>query len=132
MGEILIMTLEQLAKLPKWAQEEFKDLERERFVAVRALNEYCDSQTPSPIFTEEYECTGEGKGPTPKRRYFHGRRVSVEWRGVLVEVSCNEPRSQSGAGITIQWGDPGKLCQHIAAIPESFQRIRLVSKEDMR
>lgn len=42
-------TTEQIAKLPKWAQDHIARIERRRADAVRQLEEYCDTVTPSPI-----------------------------------------------------------------------------------
>lgn len=58
------------AKLPKWAQEHIRKIEREREVAVRALNQYVDDQTPAAFYVDEPESTGEQVGPSFKKRYF--------------------------------------------------------------
>lgn len=65
-------------KLPKWAQEKIRDLERERDAAVVALNEFQDKQTPSRIWTEDIVCTGEESGPTAKRNYFQTRSLEIQ------------------------------------------------------
>jgi hypothetical protein len=52
-------TEEQIAKLPKWAQDHIANVERERFVSVRALNEAMDSQTKAAFYCDDYVCTGE-------------------------------------------------------------------------
>ena len=44
------VTGQMLLKLPAWAQEHIKELERERDIAIRALNDYVDNQTESAIF----------------------------------------------------------------------------------
>ena len=70
------MNEEQKNKLPKWAQSEFERIQRERDAAVLQLNEFTDNQTMSPVMVEENPCTGESKGPTPKRLYIQSLRVT--------------------------------------------------------
>lgn len=126
-------TPEQIAKLPKWAQDEIKSLARQRDAAIRALNEYVDNQTESPFYTEDNECTGEQSGPTNRRRYIQAHKIEVQWRGVYLRVDAND-FGQSGHGIRIQWsGGDGRLTgREVAFIPGSYQQARLVAKEDMR
>lgn len=38
---------EQIAKLPKWAQDHIRDLDFQRQQAVTALNEFVDQQKPT-------------------------------------------------------------------------------------
>jgi hypothetical protein len=42
----------QFEKLPKWAEEHIKTIQRERDNAVRALNDYVNSQTPTEIYID--------------------------------------------------------------------------------
>jgi hypothetical protein len=78
-------------KLPKWAQEYIKDIEREREMAIRTLNEFQDSQTPSPYWTEDYVCTGEEQGPTTKIHYIKAHRMTVKVGKSEVEFFLREP-----------------------------------------
>lgn len=122
-------TPEQIAKLPKWAQDHIKDVERERFVAVRALNEFCDTQTKSQFYTEESVCSGERQGPSTKRKYIQAIAIIAAWRGVELRVDAND-YGQSGPGIRLSWNatDGGD----VALIPYSHNSMRLVQTEDMR
>lgn len=98
------LTDDQIAKLPKFAQAAFKDLELERFVAVRALREWTDSQTVSPVSIEEIVCDGEQQSPSFKKRYIQTNRVKFEWMGVELEVYLKDDQSQGNApGISLQW-----------------------------
>lgn len=45
-------TTPDISKLPKWAQEWIKQLERERTNAVNALNRFMDSQTKTKVTVE--------------------------------------------------------------------------------
>jgi hypothetical protein len=66
---------EQIKKLPAWARDYIKDLDRERFLAVRSLNTFLDSKTPSSVYTQSYECTGETVGPSIKINFLQTTRV---------------------------------------------------------
>lgn len=68
---------EQIEKLPKWAQERIRDLERERELSVRKLNEFVDGQTESRIWVDDLVCTGEQSGPTSKRHYIQSHKITV-------------------------------------------------------
>jgi hypothetical protein len=114
-----------VSKLPKWAQEYIDKIEREREVAVKALNDYCDSQTKSPVYIQELESTGEQKGPSFKMRYIQTRRIAVEWQGVHMELLLREE------GIGLQWRGE-RLNGDIAFIPRSYQQAYLVAKDKMR
>jgi|GEM_PF-5643238 hypothetical protein len=68
---------EQIEKLPKWAQDRIRDLEHERELSVRSLNEFVDGQTESRIWVDELVCTGERAGPTTKRHYIQSRKITI-------------------------------------------------------
>ena len=118
---------ERIKKLPRWAQEIIEDLDRERTVAIRALNEYCESQDPSPFYIDEWESTGETRGPTTKTRYIQTRRIEVDHAGVHLSVSISNDND-----LILQWSDQNRRVGEVAFIPESYQRARLVSKDNMR
>lgn len=122
-------TVEQIAKLPKWAQEYIKDINRERDTAVKELNDYCDSQTPSPVYIDELVSTGEQQGPSSKTRYIQTPRVQFDWQGVSLTVLLRDDH------IDLQWNglDRGRYgTSECAFIPRSYQSANLVSKANMR
>lgn len=108
------------------------NMQRQRDTAVRALNEYCDSQTPAPFYIDELECTGEERGPSCKRRYIQGHQMVVEWEGVRLEISLQKNSNFGPDGISLSWDAPNRTGDHIAFIPRSFQKAELVAKEKMR
>ena len=116
------MTEEQLAKLPKWAQDEFGRLKHNREAAIRALKSALDRQTPSPFFCKTYVCTNErGKGPDMVVAYFDAPWMSVEFEGVHLDIHLRQ-----GEGISVKWNrveaagtDP------VVMTPTSFQQIAL-------
>lgn len=117
------------AKLPKWAQEHIRDLERERETAIGALNEHLDNQTPTPFYVDTMESIGESAGPTQMRFYFPAdHKMEATHKGVTLSISLRED------GINLQWseGDNNWSMGEVAFIPGSFQQARLVAKEHMR
>ena len=116
-----------IARLPKWAQDHIRDLERERDTAIRALNEYVDRQTPSPFYSDEMESLGEVKGASVKRHYFQAHRITVSHAGIELEVNIHDPED-----IKLRWGTPRHSMGEVALIPVSFQQARLKTKENMR
>lgn len=121
-------TQPDISRLPKWAQEYITAVIRQRDVAVRALNAYCDESTPSPFRTEDLECTGEEQGPSLKVRYIQAHRVIAEHAGVelTVLIRPDEPV------IELSWGRPGGAPCAVALIPSAFQSAHLVAREHMR
>lgn len=120
-------TPEQIAKLPKWAQEHIADLDRRMVVAERSLKEYEDAQTPSEFFYDDLLCIG-GKSPQNVRRYVQTHRISIVRDGIRADVLLRHDEP----GIEISWGDEHRGCREVAMIPTSFQKIKLLSKDKMR
>ena len=120
-------TPEQIAKLPKWAQEHIEGLDRRVVIAERTLKEYGDTQTESPFFYDDYLCIGGGS-PQFARKYIQTHKVSVVKDGVRVDVLLRMDEK----GIEISWGDEDRTCREVAMIPTSFQKIKLVQKEHIR
>lgn len=120
-------TPEQIAKLPKWAQEHVEDLERRTRNAEKALRDNLDTQTVSPFRVEDYVCIGDGGGKHITR-YVQTHKMTVVHDGVHVDIllRLDDP------GIEVSWSGEGRMIKEIACIPTSFQKIKLVSREKMR
>lgn len=119
-------TQEQIEKLPQWAQKHLADVKRQRDVAIRALDRYVAEQTPSPFYTEDLECTGETSGPTQRTRYIQARGISVDHAGVHLDILLRDGQ------IDLNWGAGRWKNGEVAAIPSSWQALRLVAKDNMR
>ena len=122
----------KIERLPKWAQDHIRDLERQRNAAIRTLNETLDKQTPGPFFYDDMPCTGEGgaDGPVFKRIYIQaGWRIQCEHAGVLLSITVPPDGRKE---IRLQWMTPEMSSRDIALIPESYCAARLVAKEGMR
>lgn len=115
--------LEAIAKipnLPKWAQQHIKTIEQQRDAAVRALEEFCDNDTPSAFFVEDYVCDGESKGPTTRRHYIQTRSIEVAHAGVGLRVLLR------GDSIELSWDTEGRrLADDVIFQPKSFQMASL-------
>jgi len=98
------------AKLPKWAQEYIHDLERQRDVVMRDLQEYRDSQTPQPI-SQLVTTPSKNGGTDFIRRYISGHNVSILWQGVDMDVTLTQ-----GDGIRISFGSEKRIMSGGAAI----------------
>lgn len=119
------ITGKMIIKLPKWAQAHIKKIERERDVAIRALNDVLDSQEPSPIFYDDLVSTGENTGPTSKRFYVQSHKITVEHNGVSLSI-------YAGRNIDLRWESAGgKFNNFVAFVPNSHQAASLVAKENM-
>jgi hypothetical protein len=118
---------DKIEKLPKWAQEYIKDLEREREVSIRELNSYCDEQTESPFYTLDLVCTGENQGPSQKVRYIQTNKIEVNNGGVLLQLILR------GNHICLSWTAEDFLqSMDVAFIPTGYQQASLVANENMR
>jgi hypothetical protein len=116
---------EKIKKLPKWAQEIIRNLERERAEAINTLNRYVDDQTESPFYSDDSVSTGETQGPTTKRKYFQAYRMNIKHNGVSLGITLRD-------NIELKWEDDNRDLKEVAFVPTSFQTAELVSKENMR
>lgn len=68
--------MNDVTKLPKWAQDHIRDLQRQRDAAVEALDRYCDDQTDSGVWTDELVCDKAG-GPSHRQKFIQVNAVSM-------------------------------------------------------
>jgi hypothetical protein len=124
----------RIEKLPKWAQDEFRSLQRERDTAVRKLQEYEDAQTESPIsYTSLVSDGAADVGPSIRTRYINGtNKIEFEHKGVHLRVMLTEECPSRSDGIHVSWSVGQNSVGEIAMIPDGFQSIRLVARENMR
>lgn len=125
-------TEEQIAKLPKWAQDHLSNLSRERDVAVTALNAWRDGQKESPVFFEDMLCDGQGVGPTSHRVYVQTRDIEIRWLGIQLRVRLNKGSNMHHPGIGLQWEglhDGGSRI--VAMVPSSHQSVDLISRDKL-
>ena len=116
---------DKIMNLPKWAQEHIADLQRERDVSIRTLNEFCDKQTLSPFCFEDNPCTGEISGPVSKKHYVQAYKMEVNHVGISLSVSTFRKDC-----IELQWGKTDHFIEGIAFIPTSYMAAKLVAMKD--
>ena len=119
--------MHDIIKLPRWAQDRIAKLERERDTAIRALDEYCDAQTPSSIYYDEWLSTGEKQGSSGKRIYVQSDHVVIDAHGVNLSVRIES----ASRALSLQWGRNtygGDVCMQ----PRSYQNVWLIAKEIMK
>lgn len=125
-------TPEQIAKLPRWAQEHVKDLERNLATAQALSKRLADAQTPSPFFVDDWTVT-----PTVKR-YIQSPadRLCVEHAGVHLEIFLARPDDgQRLYGIELSYhgiNERSSSGSTIALMPRSISCIQLVNKANLR
>lgn len=112
---------EKLARLPKWAKEHIAELTRQRDAAVDAMRKAAATKKPSPIYVEDYVCVGSG-GPDRVRTYIDNYSVTVEYAGVVAEVSTH-----SLEGIEVRFGPADHLFGEIMVVPKHLGGITLVN-----
>jgi hypothetical protein len=124
-------TPEQIAKLPKWAQEHIKDLSRELDAANATLARMADEQTPSPFYVDAWYSTPRVKrfiqSPT--------NHLTIEHAGVHLEIFLAPERDgQRLYGIELQYSAIDRTIGHstVALMPRGIGTIQLVTKENMR
>lgn len=127
-------TPEQIAKLPRWTQDHIITLQRERDNAVQALKDFCDAETPSPIFYDDLVSDGDKIGPSVRRKYIQNRKLEILHHGVSLSILlARKDDGQRNGGIQLQWtAEKRQMNGQVAAIPTGFQMIELVAKENMR
>ena len=105
------------SKLPKWAQEHIRDLERQRDTAVKSLKEWTDSQTPSAFSVDELVCTASP--PELYRRYIQGHQMDINHAGMLARIMLRDDT------IEISYGPEDRAIGDVVLQPYSFQQVRL-------
>lgn len=118
------LTKEQFDRLPKYAQKRIRELERQAEIAARLVNRLTDEQTPSKIWTDSLD-NYDGTNKFVKR-YFQAHDVTIEHRGVRLNVSNLWSEDQD---MRLFWGPSGSLscCGTIALVPTSHQQAKLVN-----
>jgi len=119
--------MNDLTKLPKWAQEHIKDLQMQRDTAVSVVEEHCETQVPSPFKFESLSC--ETSPPSHRTFYVDAHGLVVTHNGVELSIILRD-------NIDLQWGVAGgfRLNGEVSFVPISYmmaslERIRGQQKE---
>lgn len=126
-------TAEQIAKLPKWAQEHIASLTRDLASAVTTLNQMGDSQTPSPFWVDDWYVN------PPLRRYMQSsmNRMVVEHAGVHLEVylaAQKDPQRDYGIELTYRSSleRVSSTFSPVALVPRGIAQVALVATGNLR
>ena len=124
------MDTKDISRLPKWAQEMITDLQRERETAIKALNDHLDSQTPSPFRIEDMVCTGEQTAPSKKVVFIQTYKMTVEFKGIRLDILTSDDSHQRQAGIELSWDRTNRMCEGIGLVPVSFNKVLIPAQEE--
>lgn len=122
-------TDEQIAKLPKWAQERITQLERQLETWKGNALRFASEQPESPFYVDEWLSEPRIK------RYISTptNRVCVEHAGVKLEIYLPQKGdSQRLYGIELTYSRPNDLHGDIALIPRDHCGVQLLAQENMR
>lgn len=120
---------ERFLSLPKWARDEIRDLRREREAAVKALDNFTNTDKPSPIWVEEAVSDGSNPkgGPSYRRRFVQeGFALRINYAGVELTVMLRPDSSQSYCPvIDLSWQSTNRMHNPVVMQPRSFQQVHL-------
>ena len=114
--------MNDITKLPKWAQEKIRDLERQRQEAVSALRDFTEAHDTGAVRCRLLVCDGESKGPTYREVRFDARWIEIEHAGVKLDVTL--PSDE----IRVAYSTPGRASGCVYLQPTSFQQFKLKAK----
>jgi hypothetical protein len=123
-------TPEQIAKLPKWAQEHIGDLVRNLDSATTTIKRISDEQTESSIYVDDWYSNPRIK------HYIQSplNRITLEHAGVRMDVYLpSEKDSQRLFGPEIQYQGimPSLSFNPVAIMPRGINTIQLVHKDNI-
>jgi hypothetical protein len=101
-------TPEAIARLPKWVQEHITNLERALEVAVKALDQYVDDQTPSPFQVQDLLCLAKNKTVS---RYVQASTMNVTSGGVTLSIYPEDD------GIHLMYRSETRAANDVAIVP---------------
>lgn len=111
-----------ISKLPKWAQEQMMDLERQRREAVLALEDFTSKNDTGPVRCRLMVSDGESRGPTHREVRFDARWVEIEHAGVDLSLTL------AGDEIRVAYSTTKSPSGCVYLKPTSFQQFSLKNK----
>jgi hypothetical protein len=117
-------TLEQLERLPKWAQTHIEQLDRQRRSAITALKKFQDSDEPTRVSYEQGRyLDGEFQFFV---RHIDTHRMLFISNGVSLSVSL--PDGEVGRGIELSWSPEGSQGSgDMCFTPTAYQQARITN-----
>ena len=118
-------TSEQIVKLPKWAQEHIRDLERQRMAAVEALEDFTAKNDTGPVCCRLMVSDGASRGPSSRQVRFDARWVEIDHAGVHVDLTLAEGE------VRVAYTLSARAAGCVYLQPTSFQQFKLKSKLEL-
>lgn len=111
---------EQLARLPKYAQDHIRELQLRAVRAERDLKAWTAKQTKTKVWTLEYT------GGEHIERYFQADTIEIEHNGVHLKISG---MWDDGPDLQLAWWPAGRGMPlgTISMIPTSTQQVKLTN-----
>lgn len=124
-------TPEELTMLPDWAKWKVERLEQDRATAIRALGEFTDAQTPSPVSVSKLVILDEDTMPLRRTSYVQADNASFVWKGVKLNVHLREEDRMHRDCIQLQWSaeDPN---QRVSMTPVGLNAIEITASSIMK
>ncbi len=119
------MINEKIEQLPEDIKNYIKELTCERDEAIQALDRYLNNQTESP-FSYSETLASDTKRPSVVTKFIQTREVSVSHSDIFMNISLHSTY------IEIRFNGRENSYSEVAIIPSAYQKIRLVSKLNMR
>ena len=116
--------MNDIAKLPKWAQDRLKSAER----AARDARDACAKTYESQEITGVWQYVYDGVSAERRKAYIDAHSVEFHHAGVWVRVML----PTDNRGIELWWGENENMGGEVAMIPESYQKVLLVTAPNMR
>ncbi len=117
--------MNDITKLPKWAQERIRNLERQRIAAVEALDDFEAAHATGPVTVHQMVSDKSG-GPSSRKVRFDAHWLTIEHAGVALDitladdeirVSYTQGKSMPSSPVYLQ--------------PTSFQQFKLKAKLEL-
>lgn len=116
-------TAEQIAKLPKWAQEHIQTLERQRREVVGVLEDFTQVNNTGPVRCRMMVSDGEAeRGPSHREVRFDARWIEIEHADVKLDITLAHDE------IRLSYTQLGRASGCVYLKPTSFQQFTLKAK----
>lgn len=115
-------TAEQIAKLPKWAQEHIQTLERQRREVVGVLEDFTQANNTGPVRCRIMVSDGEGVGPSHREVRFDAHWIEIDHAGVSLSITLAHDE------IRVAYSQEKRASGCVYLKPTSFQQFTLKDK----
>jgi hypothetical protein len=118
-------TIEQIERLPKWAQSHIRQLDRQRQDATTALKRFQDSDKPTRVSYEQGRyLDGEFQFFV---RHLDTHQMQFICNGVSLVVRLPDD-DEAGRGIELSWGPEGSRGMgDLCFTPTAYQQARITN-----